>query len=188
MENADRTESERLGCLKYKTRDYYYCIINCIVIGRWKTYWILPMQFFFVSFLSASGAMRSTSAWTRPVHWVSCLRPVCVIEDGHKGSGAAWWLPWEPLNIPRQIPEMAIKRNFTLTLLFCKLQLDLDSLYGFIAWCRLNSILLYCLGAVLLMKYPPGITVLFYGEIETYHFHVLISPNYMHMMCFKIRL
>ena len=29
------------------------------------------------------------------------------------GSGAVQWLPCEPRNIRRQIPEMAMKRNYT---------------------------------------------------------------------------
>ena len=39
---------------------------------------------------------------------------LCHSRQTHIGSGAAQWLPWGPSNIPRQIPEMAIKRNFTL--------------------------------------------------------------------------
>ena len=35
-------------------------------------------------------------------------------QIGYIGSGAARQLPWEPSNIPRQIPEMVIMRNFTL--------------------------------------------------------------------------
>ena len=51
------------------------------------------------------------------MHCVKCSIPACVIEGRHIGSGAAWWLPWEFSNIPRQILEMAIKRNFTLFLI-----------------------------------------------------------------------
>ena len=60
------------------------------------------------------GAMRSASEWTFPMHCVACSRPTCVIVGRHIGSGAARWLPWEPSNIPRQILEMVIKRNFSL--------------------------------------------------------------------------
>ena len=48
------------------------------------------------------------------MHWVACLRPACVIVGRHIGSGAAQWLLWEPLNIPKEIPEMAIQRKFNL--------------------------------------------------------------------------
>ena len=59
--------------------------------------------------------MRSASAWTRLMLtcWVTCSCPACVIVGRQIGSGAAWRLPWDPSNIPRQIPEIAIKRNFT---------------------------------------------------------------------------
>ena len=66
------------------------------------------------------GVMYSTSAWTSLMHCFVCSHPSCVIVGTHIGSGAAWWLPREPLSIPRQIPEMAIKKNFTL-LFFCTL-------------------------------------------------------------------
>ena len=59
------------------------------------------------------GTMRNASAWTSLMPWVACSHLACVIVCRHIGSGAAHWLPWEPLNIPRQVPEMAIKRNFT---------------------------------------------------------------------------
>ena len=68
------------------------------------------------------GAMRSALAWSR-LHWVECLCLDCVIVGRHIGSGAAWWLPWEPSNIPRQMPEMAIKKNFTLLFFTCHLAL-----------------------------------------------------------------
>ena len=57
--------------------------------------------------------VRSASAWTRLIPWVKCSHPICVIMSRHIGSGSAQWLPWEPLNIPRHILEMATKRNFT---------------------------------------------------------------------------
>ena len=57
--------------------------------------------------------IHSTSAWTRPMHWAVFASSLC-----HSGQTFrlrdAQWLPWEPSNIPRQIPGMAIKRNFTL--------------------------------------------------------------------------
>ena len=43
-----------------------------------------------------------------------CVPLACVIEGRHIGSGVAPWLPEEPSNISRQIPEMAIKRSFTI--------------------------------------------------------------------------
>ena len=55
------------------------------------------------------------------MHCVACSCPAGVIVGRHTGSRAAQWLPWEPSNIPRRIPEMAIKRNFTL--LFFKVNL-----------------------------------------------------------------
>ena len=57
------------------------------------------------------GAMHSASTWTSLMHWVACLRPACVIVGRHIGLGAAQWLPREPSNIPRKIPEMVIKWN-----------------------------------------------------------------------------
>ena len=39
----------------------------------------------------------------------------------HSGQTHRFWLLWEPSNIPRQFPEMAIKRNFTLLYLVHKL-------------------------------------------------------------------
>ena len=59
------------------------------------------------------GGMRSTLVWTSLVHCITCSRPACVIVGRHIGSGAALWLEWEPSNIPRQIPEVAIKRDYT---------------------------------------------------------------------------
>ena len=56
------------------------------------------------------------------MHWVTCSCPAFVIVGRHIGSGAARWLPWEPLNKPRQIPEMAIKRNFADFTLFVDTQ------------------------------------------------------------------
>ena len=44
--------------------------------------------------------------------------PACVIVGRHIGSGAARQLPREPQNIPRKIPEMAIKRNSYFTSLY----------------------------------------------------------------------
>ena len=58
------------------------------------------------------GAMRSTSALTRLIQWVACSSSACVIVGRCIGSGSAWWLPLDPSNIQRQIPEMATKRNF----------------------------------------------------------------------------
>ena len=55
---------------------------------------------------------RSTSAWTRLTHCVGCLHPACVMVGTHIGSGATCELLRERQNIPRKIPEMAIKRNF----------------------------------------------------------------------------
>ena len=46
-------------------------------------------------------------------HCVACSYPACVIVGRHIGSGTARQLPQEQ-NTPRKIPEMAIKRNFTL--------------------------------------------------------------------------
>ena len=46
--------------------------------------------------------------------WVACLHPTCVIVGWPIVSGDVRWLPWESLNIPRQISEMAIEMNFTL--------------------------------------------------------------------------
>ena len=60
------------------------------------------------------GAMCSTSAWTSLMHCVKCSRPACVIVGRHICLGTARWLLWEPSNILKQFPEMAIKRNFTL--------------------------------------------------------------------------
>ena len=57
-------------------------------------------------------------AWTSLLmHYVVCSRPACVIVDRHIGSGTEHWLPSEPSNIPTQIPEMTIKRNFTLLII-----------------------------------------------------------------------
>ena len=39
---------------------------------------------------------------------------VCVTVGNHVGLGGAQWLPREPKNISKQIPEMAIKKYFTL--------------------------------------------------------------------------
>ena len=61
------------------------------------------------------GIMRSPLAWTRLMHWVACSRSVCGVVGRHIASDAAQWLQ-EPSNIPRQIPEIAIKMYFTLTL------------------------------------------------------------------------
>ena len=63
-------------------------------------------------FVCLCGAVRIImSVWTWLIHWVLCSGPACVIVGRHIGSGAARWLPWEPSNIPRQIPEMSIKRT-----------------------------------------------------------------------------
>ena len=58
------------------------------------------------------GAVRSSLVWTSLMHPVMCSHPACVIMGRHIRSGAAQWLPWEPLNIPRKLPEMAIKWNY----------------------------------------------------------------------------
>ena len=53
------------------------------------------------------GAMCSASVWSGLMHWVTCLCPTWVVVGRHIRSGAAQWLPREPLNIQRKIPEMA---------------------------------------------------------------------------------
>ena len=50
------------------------------------------------------------------MHWVVCSCPACVIVGRHISSGAAQWLLREPSNVPRKIPEMAIKWSYLLTL------------------------------------------------------------------------
>ena len=50
---------------------------------------------------------------TRLTHWVTCLHPTCVTVGRHIGSRTSAAAVGAFEYIPRQIPEMAIKRNFT---------------------------------------------------------------------------
>ena len=52
----------------------------------------------------------SAWAWTTLMHWIACSR--LSWAQAAEAQALLDWLPWEPLNIPRQIPEMVIKRNF----------------------------------------------------------------------------
>ena len=76
---------------------------------------LAPNSFLFVRFC---GEMCSASSWTSLTHSIMCSRPACVIVGRHIASGTAPQLLHEPYNIPRRIPEMAIKRNFTLLSFF----------------------------------------------------------------------
>ena len=85
------------------------------------------------------GTMCSWLVWTSLTHCIGYLCPTCVIVGRQIGSGAARQLPREPWNIPSKIPEMAIKRNFTLLYFFILLVLWFYSLLSLVKDCKMKK-------------------------------------------------
>ena len=119
-----------------------------------------------LSCICLCGAMRSASPWTSLMHCVACSLPACAIVGRHIGSGAARWLPWEPSNIPRQIPDVAIKRNFNFTYLQ---PFNADIFYIDPMWGCSNLWRLHC---IYLQKSMPSVTQ---HRIAYVYFYLFIS-------------